>query len=88
MPATAEELLEAACESGIASLSEEQLLIAIAEALNQGGGGGGGSGVVSDGVSNPVAAPADPAVTNWYVNTANGTAWVWPAGGAAWVQIV
>jgi len=53
-----------------------------------GGGGGGGSGVVSSGAIDPVAAPSDPTVDNWYVNTAAGTAWLWPANGAAWQQIV
>jgi hypothetical protein len=86
--ATANELLEAACESKVACLTNRDLLVVIAEALAQGAAGGGGSGVVSNGATNPVAAPSDPAVTNWYVNTANGTAWVWPAGGAAWQQIV
>jgi hypothetical protein len=84
---TATQLLDAACESGIACLEERNLLIAIAEGINQ-GGAGGGSGVVSDGVVDPVAAPANPAVTNWYTNTVAATAWVWPAGGAAWQQIV
>lgn len=85
---TATEILTAACDSKIACLDERDLLIVIAEALAQGAAGGGGSGVVSDGVVDPVAAPADATVTNWYINTATGTAWVWPAGGAAWQQIV
>lgn len=51
-------------------------------------GGGLGSGVLSDGAVDPVAAPTNPAVTNWYTNTATGTAWIWPAGGAVWQQIV
>jgi len=82
---TAEQLLAAACISGISSLDGQTLLVAIAEGINQ-GGAGGGSGVVSDGVVDPVAAPANPAVTNWYINTATGTGWVWPAGGPAWIQ--
>lgn len=44
----------------------------------------------SDGVIDPVAAPTDPTVTNMYTNTAPTpkTVWVWPAGGAAWIQVV
>lgn len=42
--ATANELLEAACESKVACLTNRDLLVVIAEALSQGAGGGGGGG--------------------------------------------
>ncbi len=88
---TADELIEAACVSGIDCIESELTLLQIIAqgiASGGGGGGGGGSGVVSDGAIDPVAAPANPAVANWYVNTVTQTAWLWPAGGAAWQQIV
>ena len=56
-----------------------------------GGGGGGGGGGISSGVVDPVAAPTNPAVDNVYFNIANVNAiteWLWPAGGAAWSQVV
>lgn len=84
---TAQELLDDACDSGIDCLNEKQLLVVIAQSVS-GTGGIGGSGVLDDGTTDPVAAPSNPAVTNWYTNTATGTAWVWPAGGSAWQQIV
>jgi len=86
---TAAELLTAACESKVACLDDHGLLIVIAQGVAGGAiSPGGGNGVVSDGVVDPVAAPANPAVTNWYTNTATGTAWLWPAGGVSWQQIV
>lgn len=60
----------------------------IASVSGEGGGGEGGACCNSDGAVDPVAAPTDPTVTNLYTNTATGTLWVWPAGGAAWAQIV
>lgn len=87
----AQELISASCTSGIDCLEGDQLLKAIAEASRQIAANGGGSGCCnSDGVIDPVAAPADPTVTNMYTNTAPTpkTVWVWPAGGAAWIQVV
>lgn len=68
--------------------NKEAAALYLLEQILAGGGGGAGSGVVSSGAIDPVAAPADPAVDNWYINTAAGTGWLWPAGGAAWQQIV
>jgi hypothetical protein len=59
--------------------------------LANGGGGGGGGSPISSGVVDPVAAPTNPAVDNVYfniVNLAAITMWLWPAGGAAWSQVV
>jgi len=82
-------LAEASCfqclPAGQQQLIELSLLCQIA---TNGGGGGGGSDFNSDGVIDPVAAPTDPTKTNLYTNTAAGTLWIWPAGGAAWQQIV
>lgn len=60
----------------------------ILQTLMGGGSSGGGVGAVSDGAVDPVAAPTNPAIANWYVNTTSGTGWLWPAGGSAWQQIV
>lgn len=62
--------------------------ITLDKILQELNGAAGGGGAVSDGVVDPVVAPTDGTITNWYVNTNTGTAWVWPAGGAAWQQIV
>ena len=77
----------AKCLKGVPQQSLLAMAVAILCAIEN-GGGGGGSGVVSDGVVDPVAAPADPSVANWYINTAAGTAWLWPANGVAWSQII
>jgi hypothetical protein len=62
----------------------------ILQATNSGSGGGGGSSTNYNlvGVVDPSAAPADITETWRYTNTATQTDWVWPANGAAWVQIV
>ena len=46
--------------------------------------GGGGANQVTSGAADPVAAPANPAIANLYINTTTDTIWTWPAGGAAW----
>jgi len=64
--------------------SNVDLLKIIAMLLQNGGGGSGG---MSDGVVDPTTAPSNTSITNVYYNTATPSTWVWPAGGAAWVQV-
>lgn len=86
---TAAEVAEAAATNCWQCIDDRwSAALYLLEQILAGGGGGGGSGVVSSGAVDPVAAPADPAVDNWYINTVAGTGWLWPAGGAAWQQIV
>jgi len=53
-------------------------------------GGGATADYITDGVVDPVNPPIDPSRTNIYINTAvvPKSIWEWPAGGAAWEQIV
>ena len=66
-------------------------LVDLNAAIIAGGGGPGGGGAISSGVIDPMAAPTNPAVDNVYFNVVNLAAitmWLWPAGGAAWSQVV
>jgi hypothetical protein len=82
-------VLEDACTSGIAALDDRRLLIVIAQSLcESGGGGGAGTNYNLDGVVDPTSNPSDITKTWTYTNTVTESFWVWPANGAAWVQIV
>lgn len=85
-------LLSQACAAGLQNYSWQQLAViedALLCQIQAAGGGGGGSGAISSGAIDPVAAPTNPAIDNFYVNTASApkTGWFWPAGGGAWAQI-
>ena len=81
-------LSESSCYQCLPAGQLTLLEIALLCTIMTNGAGTGGSGGLSDGVVDPVAAPTNPAVTNLYANTVNGTLFIWPAGGAAWTQYV
>ena len=79
--ATANELLEAACESKIACLQNRDLLVIIADAIAQSAASAAPQQVYTGAA--PPAAPDDPSLPALFYPTGGGTLLQWD--GAAWV---
>lgn len=83
-------LAQAACFQCVPAGQRELLELALLCNIMAGGGtgGGGGNAGASQDIVDPVAAPANPAITSFYVNTAIGSLWYWKIIGQVWVQII
>lgn len=61
-----------------------QVVYLLNQILANGGGGGGSTNQLSQGIGAPVAPPANPAVTNAYLDTNSGIVYWWNVGTASW----
>jgi hypothetical protein len=80
-------LSEASCFSCVppGQLAYVELALLCQIAVAGGGGGGGGSGAVTQGIIDPVAAPATPGSPAIYTNLTSGVIFSWDVTNQVWV---